>query len=439
MISPGIKVLGVSPVLGKLRLTQELEAFEGMEQQDGNLTEQRSSPSPTPVLPVSRFILPPKYLIIGAELLVALPLSFLLAHLGLGGIAWIFGGIASGAFVLQASREFYSYVAQPNRSARKVGQALVGFTIGCSLVQTQLAGISSDLPVFVMLTLLILLSGSAIGLLYARLSQTNLLTAMLATVPGGIGVMASIAADYGRNVTQVALVQVIRITTVILFIPLVAKSFAGDFLVAHEPESTPLLNLDPSYLGTLLLGLGVAIAGIYLSSRLRIPAAPFFGSLVAGIAFNPLLHSLPWMTDILFTPPPLENLLGNVLLGITIGEYWGTGAKLKKRAIAHALIPVVLTIAIGFLVARLAMALTGWDWLTCLLVTAPGGAPEMILVSLALHHSVETVTAGHLVRLMAINASLPLWVFWFRSLDRYLPYSTSESHGQSLQSSMPQS
>ena len=62
------------------------------------------------------------------------------------------------------------------------------------------------------------------------------------------------------------------------------------------------------------------------------------------------------------------------------------------------------------------MRLMPWDWLTCLLVTAPGGSPEMIWISLALNHDVETVTTGHLMRLMIINLLLPLLV----SLGRYI-------------------
>ena len=92
----------------------------------------------------------------------------------------------------------------------------------------------------------------------------------------------------------------------------------------------------------------------------------------------------------------------------------------------YALIPVAMTIGAGFIAAVIALVLTPWDWLTCMLVTAPGGAPEMILVSLALEHNVEIVTAGHLVRLMAINGSLPIWVLLFRHLDRRLPGSDND-------------
>lgn len=79
-----------------------------------------------------------------------------------------------------------------------------------------------------------------------------------------------------------------------------------------------------------------------------------------------------------------------------------------------------MTIGAGLIAAAIARLLTSWDWLTCILVTAPGGAPEMILVALALEHNVEIVTAGHLVRLLAINGSLPLWILFFRFLDRHL-------------------
>ena len=44
---------------------------------------------------------------------------------------------------------------------------------------------------------------------------------MLATVPGGVATMSSIAAEYNRNVSLVAMVQTLRITSVILIIPLI--------------------------------------------------------------------------------------------------------------------------------------------------------------------------------------------------------------------------
>ncbi|BAY24490.1 putative ammonia monooxygenase [Calothrix sp. NIES-2100] len=379
------------------------------------IVEESTAGNPT-VAPENPFIKQLAVLVL--EMLLALPLGLSLATFHIGGIAWIFGGIAAGTIVLQGCRIFYQYSPKPNRTARKVGMGLVGLTVGASTTHSDLASVASGIPIFVLLTFFLLLCGSGIGYIYSRLSQTNLLTAMLATVPGGVGIMASIAADYGRNVTLVALVQALRVTSVVFLIPFIARTTVGN---AWNPQTitiqSSLLNFDSSQLGLLLLALGITGFVVYLSILFKIPAGDFFGALLIGIGFNPVLNLLPFVHNLHFTPPSLINIVGQMLLGITIGEYWGEKPSFKKRTVVYAVISVVMTLIAGAIAAMLAMQLTSWDWLTCLLVTAPGGSAEMILVSLVLNHNVEVVTTGHLVRLIAINSSLPIWLFLFRRLD----------------------
>ncbi|MBW4633634.1 MAG: AbrB family transcriptional regulator [Iphinoe sp. HA4291-MV1] len=352
------------------------------------------------------------------EMLLALPVGLILARFHIGGIAWIFGGIVSGAVVLQTYRVLYGYTPKPNRSARKTGMALVGLNVGFSVAHGHLANITSCIPIFAFLTFFLLLCGIIIGYIYSRISKTNFLTAILATVPGGVGPMSAIAADYDKDVTLVALFQAIRVTTVVFLIPLIARVLSGYPVYSQAlPVKGVLFSLEPSQLGLLLLALLFGGLGVYLAILSKIPAGEFFGAIVAGIAFNPLLEWLPFVGDVNFTLPLLVNIVGQMLLGITIGEYWGDKPTFKKRTIAYALISVAMTLVAGGLASILAMELTSWDWLTCLLVTAPGGSAEMILVALALHHNIEIVTAGHLIRLLAINSSLPLWVFLFRRFD----------------------
>jgi uncharacterized protein len=386
-----------------------------------NLSVNPSQELPThenPTLPQKQLLIN-KIILLSLELLLAIPLGFGLLKLQVGGIAWIFGGIVSGTVILQLSRILYEYYPQPNRAARKVGMALVGLSVGASTSGSNLTNLASGIPVFIFLTLFLLVCGSFIGYLYSRLSQTNLLTSMLATVPGGVGVMASIAADYDRNVTLVALVQAIRVTSVVLLIPFIARTSVAHVLQPQTlPVSHKLLSFDPSQLGLLGLALLITALVVYLARLCKLPAAEFFAALVVGLSFNSWLDWIAIFGDVNFHTPVLMKLLGQLLLGITIGEYWGDKPKIGKRAIGYAFISVAMTLAAGALAAMLAMQLTSWDWLTCLLVTAPGGAPEMILVSLTLNHNVEIVTTGHLVRLMAINSSLPLWIFLFRRLDK---------------------
>jgi membrane AbrB-like protein len=357
-------------------------------------------------------------IVLALEMLLALPLGLGLVKFHIGGIAWIFAGIAAGTITLQGCRILYQYTPKPNRTARKVGMGLVGLTVGLSNSNSNLIDLASGIPIFIVLTLFLLLCGSCIGYFYSRFSKTNLLTAMLATVPGGVGVMSSIAADYNKNVTLVALVQAIRVTSVVLLIPFIARTTVGDYWnSATLPIKYTLLSLERSQLELLLLALLLTALIVYLAIAFKIPAGDFFGALLIGISFNSLLHGLPFLGDIHLSPQPLINIVGQMLLGITIGEYWGEKPTFGKRTVVYALISVALTLVAGAIAAILAMHLTSWDWLTCLLVTAPGGSAEMILVSLALNHNVEIVTTGHLVRLIAINSSLPLWLFLFRRLD----------------------
>ncbi len=358
-------------------------------------------------------------IVLGLELLLALPFGVVLSRFHVGGVAWIFGGIASGAAVLQTARIFYNYCPKPNRTARKIGMALVGLNVGFAISRGNLADAAFGIPVFVFLTLFLLACGSLIGYIYSRLSKINLLTAMLATVPGGVGPMSAIAADYGRNVTLVSLVQALRVTCVVFLIPLIVRIFHPGGLIYPQARSikAALLGLYGVDLQLLLLALLLGGLGVYLAVLCKVPAGDFFGALLVGIVFNPLLQWLHFFGDVRFSPPLLVNLLGQMLLGITIGEYWGDKPNLDKKPVTYALMSVVMTLATGAIAAMLAMQITSWDWLTCLLVTAPGGSAEMILVALALNHNVEIVTAGHLVRLIAINSSLPLWLVMFRLLE----------------------
>jgi uncharacterized protein len=362
--------------------------------------------------------------IVVLELLLAIPIGLAITKFSIGGVAWLFGGIASGALVYKAYQFFYRVTPKPNKKARQIGQTLVGMSIGFAIANSNIIAITSELHVLILLTLFSLVTGTFIGYFYSQISKVNLFNAMLATAPGGVGIMSSIAADYGRNVSQVALVQSLRVTSVVLTIPFVARLLSGDTNSSSVGISPSLFHIDIKGLPLLVVALAIASLGVRSATVLKIPAAPFFGALIVGIIFNPMLNSLPFIPDLDFTPPKLVNLIGQVLLGVAVGEHWGNQPYLSKKAVGYALIAVGLIIGAGLIAAAIAHQLTPWDWLTCILVTAPGGAPEMILVSLALDRNVEIVTAGHLVRLMGLNASLPAWIFLIDYLERRLSGAT---------------
>ncbi len=352
------------------------------------------------------------YSIVYIEILVGLLIGFVFTAIGAGAGASIISGITSGALVFYVYRSIYEIEVKPNKNARQLGQAIVGLSIGISLSHSHILEIGVQLPILIFPTLFLLTCSFIIGYIYSRIGQIDLLTALLAVVPGNIGIMASIAADYGKNVSVVSLVQLIRFTAIILLVPIITNvSTPHDVNAIASSIVQELLHFDPIYLILLFLVLSITLFAARLGSQWKIPAAYLFCSIIVGVFFNALLSWLPVVPHLNFSLPTLINLVGQTLLGITIGEYWGSNSNLGKRTVALSLIPVMLTFLAGFIAAGIIKLFSHWDWLTCLLVASPGGSPEMISIALVLNQNVETVTAAHLIRLMAINMYLPILVW----------------------------
>jgi uncharacterized protein len=360
------------------------------------------SPKTTAVLQLGEI-----YVTLAIEVILAVLIGLGLVAIGLDGAAWISGGIAAGAITFSSYRILGFDSLQPNRNARKAGQLLVGLTIGLSLQHNNLNVLSSQLLIFLGLPLFLMLSGAAIGLIYSRLEKIDLLSGLLATTPGNIGVMASIAADYSKNTTLVSLVQLMRFTTVIFVIPIIANVTvprSTDNAVAAMVQKIVAVSWFDLVIACLLVA--IALLAVYLGNKLKIPMAAFLCAIAVGLLFGAFLLVFP--VSINFQLPTSFNLIGQVLLGVTIGEYWGINPKLNFATIIRSLLPVVLMVLTAFLASLLIQRLTGWDWLTCVLVTAPGGSPEMIWIALTLHQDTDVVTAAHVIRLLTINLSLPL-------------------------------
>lgn len=353
------------------------------------------------------------------ELLLAMVVGLGLTTAGMEGAAWILGGIVAGALVFSVCYWVYNTPMQPNRSARKIGQTIIGLTIGLALQQGNLDIFSSTWVFFLGLPLFLLICGGLIGLVYARIEQTDLLTAMLATTPGNIGVMASMAADYSKNTPLVSLIQLMRFTSVIFVVPMIANTTIAPATHSSVSELiSHFLTIQVERLPVAVLVLATAWLAVYGGSKLKIPVAGFFCAIATGLGFTLLPALFPSLPVLDFRLPPLIIVVGQILLGITIGEFWGVNPRLKRSTVLYALAPVGLMFGAGFLAAAVARLLTSWDWLTCLLVTAPGGSPEMIWIALTLNHNTEIVTAGHLIRLLIINLSLPLLISLACYLDQ---------------------
>lgn len=346
-------------------------------------------------------------LVILGELGVALALGVGLASLGLRGVSWMFAGIVAGVALPWLLHSWQGVAQRPLPQVRALGQMLVGVAVASTVSSTDWGALQRLIPGFLGLTFLTLSQCLGIGLLYARWSGTNRLAAILATMPGIAAVITSLAADYTREVSRVAVVQVLRLTTIILLVPFFARWVAGRPAVTPpSPWMTGLGEAHWASWGLLAGALAVGGLGAWGAQRLRWPAGAFVGALGGTLLWT---WGLAWLRPAVhWVCPPVVQMLGQVLLGTVIGEYWALEPVLEWSVLLQALIPVGLTVTAGLGTAWVAWVLTPWDWLTCWLVTVPGGATEMVLVALALDQDVDLVTAGHLLRLVVLNTAIPL-------------------------------
>jgi membrane AbrB-like protein len=106
-----------------------------------------------------------------------------------------------------------------------LGYALIGVRVGLRFTRASLRSIARLLPLATVLIVLVIVACGLLGVLLARVTGVDELTAYLATTPGGLFAVLATAADSGSDVTYVLAVQVIRVFAMLLFAPVLGRLY----------------------------------------------------------------------------------------------------------------------------------------------------------------------------------------------------------------------
>jgi hypothetical protein len=330
-------------------------------------------------------------------------------------VIWVLGGVLGAWLACRIARATHA-AAEPSANIRKLGQLLVGAAIGPTIATQTLSVSTGQLALLLGGVAAILLGSLVVARCYAAFGGVDGLTAGMATLPGGIGIMPSVAAEYGKPVGLVAIVQSFRMTLVLLVaLALVAGAETDPAgAVTDEPEFLPATGVRWLYLAGLLGGSFVAA---WLAKKARVPVPTLLGPLLYGCALSLSLRGLG-ADPTLLGAPLAQEIVGQALLGITIGEYLAQRYTDGLSRLLGGLAGVMATCGLALLIALGMSTVGSWSPLAAFLMVAPGGAPEMVVIAAAVSgDGLAFVLAAQTGRQVAVNLLMPLWITLFTRFD----------------------
>jgi membrane AbrB-like protein len=314
-------------------------------------------------------------------------------------LAWILGPLfACSAATLLGLR------LRPIPFGRQTAHVVVGLAIGLRLTPAVLASTVSLLPAMVIGTFYMIAVTTGAAFLLRSLAQVDRRTAFFGSAAAGMSEMAILAGERGGDVQAVSIVHAIRITCVVVVIPLLVFALGVD-----EGFQDPPVSAASGY-GELALLVAVGLLAAYVARPFRVPSPWFLVPTLVGAitAAAWAVIEIPWALLV----------VAQVILGIALGtRFERTMLRRLPRVIASALIIAALLILASVAGAAVLSAATSLSFATSFLAIAPAGVTEMVLTARIMHLDTAAVTAFHVMRIALIHGSVLLTLRLYERLS----------------------
>jgi membrane AbrB-like protein len=160
------------------------------------------------------------------------------------------------------------------------------------------------------LLLFVTVSGAAAVVFLRKVGGYDRPTAYFAGMPGGLTEMLIAGIQNGGDARRIGLCHAARIFFVVLSIPPLLALFGYPLDAQIARGEVPGIANTP--LSTWLWLIGCAAGGAFIGRRLRLPAAPFLGPMVASA----VVHAVGW-TD--FKTPVELIVVAQIIMGTIVG------------------------------------------------------------------------------------------------------------------------
>lgn len=291
-------------------------------------------------------------------------------------------------------------VAKPGSWLVLPMRVVLGVLIGSSVSPELIANAKAILGAALCVPLYVFISSALSMFFYYRVANFSRDESFFASLPGGLYTMAALAEDVGVGIHRVTICHTLRVTLVLMLIPLGIEQYLGSEIV-QASISTP---------GTLT-GLPLREVGLLVASGVLGAVLGRLTGLPGGLIVGPMIVSgLLHVTEISTARPPVEiAIVAQVVLGASIGaQFLGERLATIRVVVGYTLghVAIMLLLTVGFAVAL--AGLLDIPPVTSVISFAPGGLTEMTLVALGLNIDVGFVATLHFTRVVMILMLAPL-------------------------------
>ncbi|WP_199484523.1 AbrB family transcriptional regulator [Peribacillus glennii] len=329
-------------------------------------------------------------------------------------IGWIIGTLIMAALLSITKPQFLKLPEGQQGISRKwmnVGQLILAIELGQSINLSVLHTLRDNWNTIVIMLVFSIILSLLSGFVLWKFSNTDMLTSLFGTAPGGIAAMPSIAEELGANTAVVSIIQTMRIFLVIFTVPILASSWYHNHVEQAVSLSNPATITAPEFelsqlLWTALLALG-AWAGIYVAKYVKIPAPWLVGGMI-GAASVQMLSTFISGHEMIAWWPNLAMILSQIFIASCVGSrfYKGMFEGIRKTLIIS-LFSTLALIMCMLLCALFVAKVTGISLLTSLLAFAPGGVAEMATTAAVLNADATFVVAVQVLRIVVVCITLP--------------------------------
>lgn len=293
-----------------------------------------------------------------------------------------------------------------------ITQIATGTFIGAKITLADVKGLKEILFPAILLVTLMAVFNFIMGFFIYITTDIDIITALFATAPGGITDISIISYDFGADSAKVAILQLIRMVSVVGILPFVIKLVVKKFnregqeknyfsnIIQNNSKNEESFNtVLRRTLSTIFVGTIAGVIGLYSG----IPAGAMSIAMI-GTAFYNIFSSKAYI------PSRLKQFIQTLA-----GAFIGTQMTMKDIISLEEIIVPVVIVVVGFCLMNLILGMilykiTNFSIQTALFSAAPGGISDMAIIAEELGADTPKVAVMQFCRLITVIAVYPILI-----------------------------